>query len=103
MKEGKDICMSFRQEESALIVRTVWWNVDAKIRVHEWGVAIPIEPTRLTYQEAHGHYCEGKDAFPGIAGEGHIWLNPDNTLSLSQTGLLCNGSSAGFTTLLVKV
>lgn len=103
VKEGKDVCLSFRQEEKALIVRVVWWNVDAKIHVNEWAVAIPVGPNRLAYYEAQGHTYEGNDAFPGIAGEGYIWLNPDKTLSMSQSGTLRDGSAAAFVTKLVRV
>ncbi len=103
VKEGKDVCLSFRQEEQVLIIRVVWWNIAAKIHVNEWAIAVPIGTDRLAYYEAQGHSYKGDDAFPGIAGEGYIWFNADNTLSMSQSGTLRDGSAAAFVTKLVRV
>jgi len=101
VKEGKDVCIAFTAESGAYVTKVVWWNLTNNIHIEEWAVAIPVTDKLLQYGEV-GFRGHGED-FVGVYGGGDITIDSNSRMTMSQLGVLMDGTAAGFTTELTKV
>ncbi|MFM7147468.1 MAG: hypothetical protein ACKOW5_14175 [Actinomycetales bacterium] len=99
-KDGKNVCVEFSSQATGYVMKTIWWNVSKGIHVEEWAIAEPISDDELNYLEADQG---GNPDFPGITGQGSVFLNSDTSMTLEQLGYLSDGSAAGFATTLQRV
>ncbi|MFM8352762.1 MAG: hypothetical protein ACKN9D_17070, partial [Actinomycetales bacterium] len=99
-KDGKNVCIEFSSQATGYVMKTIWWNVSKGIHVEEWAIAEPISDDELNYLEADQG---GNPDFPGITGQGSVFLNSDTSMTLEQLGYLTDGSAAGFATTLQRV
>lgn len=99
-KEGKEVCLVFKQAAGQLVTQIIWWNLKAGLHVHEWAIALPTGVGQLSYVEA-AHPPDAQ--FPGIEGLGEIRLGRDGMLEMDQIGHIADGSAAAFSTRLARV
>jgi len=98
--DGQNVCIEFSSQATGYVMKTIWWSVSKGIHVEEWAIAYPISDEELQYIEASQG---GNPDFPGITGQGSVFLNSDAAITWKQLGYLSDGSAAGVINTLQRV